>query len=173
MFTHNFHRFVYHDAVIYTVIDCRISREVRVTRRACHALNLNTATSKQPFLHDTTRHDTTDTIVIPKMYFPSKTLSAYLCAVTFLVRGVQASLFPVQPIAMTVFHAGRSESVRWIDVDSHPKLREMGKMNIDLYVNGTVSKSLVSGCTGLLCHSSCAREDCMELTMMFSVTLLR
>ncbi|TDL15185.1 hypothetical protein BD410DRAFT_796585 [Rickenella mellea] len=71
------------------------------------------------------------------MYFSSKSLSASLCAVTFLIQGAKASLFPVQPVEMTVFHAGRSESVRWIDVGSHPKLSGMGKMNIDLYVNGT------------------------------------
>lgn len=51
----------------------------------------------------------------------------------------QASLYPTQPIAKTVFRAGHLNNVTWIDSPSEPSLAKMGPMKIALCMENDVS----------------------------------
>lgn len=55
-----------------------------------------------------------------------------------LVLSVSASLYPTNPISRTVWSAGRSENISWIDDGKYPYLNDMGVLNIELYVAGNV-----------------------------------
>lgn len=61
-----------------------------------------------------------------------------------LATSTVGSLYPTYPIKDTVWTAGRTECVTWIDDGPAPKLQELGRLDIELYMNGHVSS--VSSC---------------------------
>ena len=50
-----------------------------------------------------------------------------------------AGIYGTSPVASTVWTAGRSESVKWTDDKSHPKLSQLGPLDIRLYSGADVS----------------------------------
>ncbi|KAJ6618211.1 hypothetical protein B0H10DRAFT_1795971 [Mycena sp. CBHHK59/15] len=57
-----------------------------------------------------------------------------------------SSLYPTHPTAVTVFGAGKSALVTWIDTFRRPRLPEMGAMKIDLFTkNDTYVATLAKG----------------------------
>lgn len=56
-----------------------------------------------------------------------------------LATSVKASLYPTQPVADTIFRAGQSVALSWIDMGSSPSIEDTGKMDIKLYVANDVS----------------------------------
>ncbi|TCD68133.1 hypothetical protein EIP91_011498 [Steccherinum ochraceum] len=52
------------------------------------------------------------------------------------ILSVSASLYPTYPLAKTVWKGGRVECVTWVDNGAPPKLEDMGRVDVELYVNG-------------------------------------
>ncbi|GBE84629.1 predicted protein [Sparassis crispa] len=71
--------------------------------------------------------------------FGTRILSALL-----LVASVAANIYPTRPIANTIFSAGRSSSVTWINDRSHPSVQDMGPISIELYVAGDTHVATLS-----------------------------
>lgn len=61
--------------------------------------------------------------------FSLRTLPVTLACVSSALAG----LYGTSPVANTVWTAGRSESVTWIDDKFHPHLDQLGPLNIALY----------------------------------------
>lgn len=61
---------------------------------------------------------------------------------------VLASVYPTQPIADTVFMSGHLAHIYWKDDGWTPHLKDMGLMNIDLYVN-PVGSDMIQMNTGV------------------------
>jgi len=49
---------------------------------------------------------------------------------------VSSSLYPTFPIVDTVWSGGRTECVTWIDDGPPPHLQDLGRLDVELYVNG-------------------------------------
>ena len=54
------------------------------------------------------------------------------------VSSVLAGLYGTEPVANTVWTAGRSESVSWVDDRSRPHLDKLGLLDIALYSGNDV-----------------------------------
>ncbi|PSR71475.1 hypothetical protein PHLCEN_2v12640 [Hermanssonia centrifuga] len=50
-----------------------------------------------------------------------------------LARFVSAGIYGTSPIASTVWSAGSSEFVTWMDDKSVPRLADMGNINVELF----------------------------------------
>lgn len=64
------------------------------------------------------------------------------CVIIFLtlIASVSGSLYPTFPIASTTWSGGRTECVTWIDDGSPPHLQDLGRMDLELFVNGKVRR---------------------------------
>lgn len=60
------------------------------------------------------------------------------CASTAL-----AGLYGTSPVANTVWSAGHSEAVSWIDDKSAPRLSQLDSVDIDLYSGNDVRSSFI------------------------------
>lgn len=67
-----------------------------------------------------------------------------LLITSFVLSGVLASLYPTNPVAGTVFDAGRQNLVEWIDDDPLPRLHEISVLKVDLYHDDDVCLSSLS-----------------------------
>lgn len=61
-----------------------------------------------------------------------------LFTVISLVGSVSASLYPTSPVSQTVWSAGRSHNITWIEDGKSPKLKDMSNIRIELFVAGNV-----------------------------------
>jgi len=61
---------------------------------------------------------------------------AYLFCLVLLAAGALGNIYPTRPVANTVFSAGRTNSVTWINDGARPPLQQLGPMSIELYVGG-------------------------------------
>ena len=79
---------------------------------------------------------------IPKMFLR-------LVLVTLLVAStVSGSIYPTFPVASSVLHAGRLNTLRWIDDKRRPSIKTMGPVKIDLYAGDVGTRWLYSnGCS--------------------------
>lgn len=60
-----------------------------------------------------------------------------LSLLLFVAR-VSASLYPTKPIADTIYIAGQTVSVEWIDDTNDPHIQDMKVSKIDLYLDDQV-----------------------------------
>lgn len=64
-----------------------------------------------------------------------------------------AILYPILPIANSVFNGGSQNTISWIDTGSKPSLADMGPISLDLYIDRPNS---VSACfsysSRIVCH---------------------
>lgn len=66
-------------------------------------------------------------------------------------RSSNAGLYPTQPVANTVFHGGEWNTITWIDSsgsDSQTPLDALGKMQVDLWIDGDAPVSLTFESSG-------------------------
>ena len=74
---------------------------------------------------------------IPLLFLLILTLSAS-------IPSVLGGVYPTYPIADTTWSGGTMESLTWIDDGTPPKLEELGKLDVELYV-GEVRFTLYPG----------------------------
>ncbi|KAI0795003.1 hypothetical protein C8Q75DRAFT_748511 [Abortiporus biennis] len=69
------------------------------------------------------------------------TLSLLLVLVSAVV-SVSGALYPTRPVASTVWSAGHSQSVTWLNDKHKPSIRDMGYLDIKLYAEDTYVATL-------------------------------
>lgn len=67
----------------------------------------------------------------------------FLAVLALSVHAVSAGLYPTQPIAKTVFRGAQMNNVTWVDSESKPTMYALGKIRMELYVDNTVSGTIV------------------------------
>ena len=66
--------------------------------------------------------------------------SSLVVAVTYALTAL-GNIYGTSPVADTVWTAGRSETVKWMDDKTHPKLSKLGPVDVELYTGDDVSRN--------------------------------
>lgn len=77
-------------------------------------------------------------------------ISASLIITLTLALSALGNIYANSPLASTVWTAGHSEKIAWMDDKSSPKLSKLGPVDIQLY-SGDGASCFIVLCTLLLC----------------------
>ncbi len=77
-------------------------------------------------------------------------ISASLIITLTLSLSALGNIYANSPLASTVWTAGHSEKIAWMDDKSSPKLSKLGPVDIQLY-SGDGASCFIALCTLLLC----------------------
>jgi hypothetical protein len=65
-------------------------------------------------------------------------VNIFQTSLLLLAARVSASIYPIKPVADTVYFAVQTVSVEWIDYLNNPRLRDMKVSKMDLYLDDEV-----------------------------------